>query len=247
MSRSLLAAFRITKVAVPGWEADDVIGTLVAKAKEQDVETVIVSGDKDLYQLIEPGVFLLNPGRGGPAGVEETWVDETNASERLGRGSRARWWTTSLWSGDSSDNVPGVKGIGDKGARLLLAQFGDLDTLLARAGEVTQKRSPRSAGAVRRGSEALTPAGDDPDAMRRCRSISRRALRRSRTVRTAARGSLAARVPFARRQAAVAESRSHESRAGSREPEPGAASREPDARCAPAVSRLTTYVLTTPR
>ena len=137
---SLLAAFRVVKVAVPGWEADDVIGTLAAKAREQGVEAVIVSGDKDFYQLIEPGVFLLNPGRGGPAGVEETWVDESNASERLGVTPRQVVDYLALL-GDSSDNVPGVKGIGDKGARLLLGEFGDLDTLLARAGEVTQKRS----------------------------------------------------------------------------------------------------------
>jgi DNA polymerase-1 len=140
---SLLAAFRVPKVAVQGWEADDVIGTLVAKAREQDVETVIVSGDKDLYQLIEPGVFLLNPGRGGPAGVEESWVDETNASERLGVMPRQVVDYLAL-VGDSSDNVPGVKGIGDKGARQLLAEYGDLDTILACAGEVTAKR-PREA------------------------------------------------------------------------------------------------------
>ena len=139
----LLAAFRIRKIAVPGWEADDVIGTFVSMARSQEIETVIVSGDKDLYQLIEPGVFLLNPGRGGPAGVEETWVDEANASERLGVTPRQVVDYLAL-VGDSSDNVPGVKGIGDKGARQLLAEYGDLETILARAGEVTQKR-PREA------------------------------------------------------------------------------------------------------
>ncbi len=137
---ALLAAFRVVKVAVAGWEADDVIGTLAAKAVEQGVETVIVSGDKDLYQLIAPGVSLLNPGRGGPAGVEETWVDESNASERLGVSPRQVVDYLAL-VGDSSDNVPGVRGIGDKGARLLLAEFGDLETLLARSAEVTQKRA----------------------------------------------------------------------------------------------------------
>ena len=140
---SLLAAFRVKKTVVSGWEADDVIGTLVAKAREQGIETVIVSGDKDLYQLIDSGVFLLNPGRGGPAGVEETWVDESNASERLGVTPRQVVDYLAL-VGDSSDNVPGVKGIGDKGARQLLAEYGDLDTILARAGEITQKR-PREA------------------------------------------------------------------------------------------------------
>ncbi|HKP30604.1 MAG TPA: DNA polymerase I [Gemmatimonadales bacterium] len=140
---SLLAAFRVKKTVVSGWEADDVIGTLVTKARDQGIETVIVSGDKDFYQLIEPGVFLLNPGRGGPAGVEESWVDESNASERLGVTPRQVVDYLAL-VGDSSDNVPGVKGIGDKGARQLLAEYGDLDALLERAGEITQKR-PREA------------------------------------------------------------------------------------------------------
>jgi DNA polymerase-1 len=101
---------------------------------------VIVSGDKDLYQLIGPGVALLNPGRGGPAGVEEQWVDESNAAERLGVPPRQVVDYLAL-VGDSSDNVPGVKGIGDKGARQLLAEYGDLDNLLARAADVPQKRA----------------------------------------------------------------------------------------------------------
>ena len=104
---------------------------------------MIVSGDKDFYQLIGPGVALLNPGRGGPAAVEETWVDESNASERLGVPPGQVVDYLAL-VGDSSDNIPGVKGIGEKGAQKLLAEYGDLDTLLARAAEVTAKR-PREA------------------------------------------------------------------------------------------------------
>ena len=80
----LLSAFDIPVVTVPGYEADDVIGTLATHAAAAGLQAVIVSGDKDLYQLIRPGVALLNPGRGGPAGVEEQWVDESNAAERLG-------------------------------------------------------------------------------------------------------------------------------------------------------------------
>ncbi|HEX9895495.1 MAG TPA: DNA polymerase I, partial [Gemmatimonadales bacterium] len=140
---ALLAAFRVPLVAVPGWEADDVIGTLAHQAIGQGLQSVIVSGDKDLYQLIRPGVALLNPGRGGSAGIEEQWVDLSNATERLGV-APAQVVDYLALVGDSSDNIPGVKGIGDKGARQLLAQFGDLDSILARAGEVTQKR-PREA------------------------------------------------------------------------------------------------------
>src|SRR5438093_528196 len=80
------------------------------------LQAVIVSGDKDFYQLIGPGVTLLNPGRGGPAAVDESWVDESNASERLGVGPRQVVDFLAL-VGDTSDNIPGVKGIGEKGAQ----------------------------------------------------------------------------------------------------------------------------------
>ena len=137
---TLLAGFRIPLIAVDGYEADDVIGTLAVRAAAQGLEAVIVSGDKDFYQLIRPGIALLNPGRGGPAGVEELWVNEANASERLGiPPSQVTDYLALL--GDASDNVPGVKGIGEKGAVQLLQEFGNIETLLARAEEVKQKRS----------------------------------------------------------------------------------------------------------
>ncbi len=140
---ALLAAFRIPVLAVDGYEADDVIGTLARREAAAGRQVVIVSGDKDFYQLIGPRIALLNPGRGGPAGVDEVWVDEGNAAERLGvsPGQVADYLAL---VGDSSDNVPGVKGIGEKGAVQLLAEYGDLETLLARAGEITAKR-PREA------------------------------------------------------------------------------------------------------
>jgi len=139
----LLEAFGIPLIAIPGYEADDVIGTLAAAGADRGLQVVIVSGDKDFYQLVGPRVALLNPGRGGPAAVDETWVDEGNASERLGVEPRQVIDFLAL-VGDSSDNIPGVKGIGEKGAQKLLAEFGDLDTILARAGEITAKR-PREA------------------------------------------------------------------------------------------------------
>lgn len=139
----LLAAFRIPLVAVDGYEADDVIGTLAKRAAAAGLEAVIVSGDKDFYQLIGPGIALLNPGRGGPAGVDESWVTEANASERLGIPPHQVTDYLAL-VGDTSDNVPGVKGIGEKGAVQLLTEYGDLETMIARAAEITQKR-PREA------------------------------------------------------------------------------------------------------
>src|SRR3954451_3466618 len=139
----LLEAFGIPVVAIKGYEADDVIGTLAQAASQRGMQAVIVSGDKDFYQLVGPGIALLNPGRGGPAAVDEVWVDESNAADRLGVPPRQVVDFLAL-VGDSSDNIPGVKGIGEKGAQKLLAEFGDLETLLARAEEVTAKR-PREA------------------------------------------------------------------------------------------------------
>ena len=139
-SCQLLEAVRVPVVTVRGYEADDVIGTLATLGADAGLQVVIVSGDKDFYQLVRPGIALLNPGRGGPAAVDEHWVDERNASERLGVPPERVADFLAL-VGDSSDNVPGVRGIGEKGAQKLLAEFGDLDTLLARAGDVTAKRA----------------------------------------------------------------------------------------------------------
>jgi len=136
----LLAAWRVPLIAVEGYEADDVIGTLAGQAAAAELQVVIVSGDKDFYQLIGPHVALLNPGRGGPGAVEETYVDESNAAERLGvPPAQVRDYLALV--GDSSDNVPGVKGIGDKGARKLLEEFGDLENVLRHAADVSAKRT----------------------------------------------------------------------------------------------------------
>ncbi len=139
----ILDAYRIPILSLPGYEADDVIGTLVARSVEAGVNVVVVSGDKDFQQLVKPGVWLLNPGRGGPANVEEHWVGVENASERLGV---APEFVTDYMAlvGDSSDNIPGVRGIGDKTAAELVKQYGHLESILAHASEITKKR-PREA------------------------------------------------------------------------------------------------------
>jgi len=136
----ILAAFRVPVLGLDGYEADDVIGTLAGQAAQRGLHTVIVSGDKDFYQLIGPHIALLNPGRGGPAAVEEQWVDPSNASERLGV-PPGRVVDYLALVGDASDNIPGVKGVGEKTALELLAAHGDLDTILARAAELPGKRA----------------------------------------------------------------------------------------------------------
>ncbi|MES3035049.1 MAG: DNA polymerase I [Gemmatimonadota bacterium] len=141
--RKLLEAYDTPIISLEGFEADDVIGTLAKQGVENGLNVVVVSGDKDFHQLVRPGVWLLNPGRGGPASVDEHWVGVENGSERLGVPPER---TTDFLAlvGDASDNVPGVKGIGEKGAQELISEFGDLDAILANVAKITKKR-PREA------------------------------------------------------------------------------------------------------
>jgi DNA polymerase-1 len=139
----LLAAFRIPVIAVEGFEADDVIGTLARQAEKRDLNVVIVSGDKDFHQLVGPRIWLLNPGRGGPAAVDEQFIGLQNANERLGVPPERVTDYLAL-VGDTSDNVPGVSGIGDKTAQELIGAYGELENILSHASEITKKR-PREA------------------------------------------------------------------------------------------------------
>jgi DNA polymerase I len=140
---AVLAAQNIPIISLQGYEADDVIGTLARQGVEAGLNVIVVSGDKDFQQLVRPGVWLLNPGRGGPANVEEQWVSVENGSDRLGVPPALVTDYLAL-VGDSSDNVPGVKGIGEKTAQELVSSFGTLDNILAHAAELTKKR-PREA------------------------------------------------------------------------------------------------------
>ncbi len=139
----LLRAYRIPVLSVEGYEADDVIGTLAIQGLSRGLNVVIVSGDKDFHQLVQPGIWLLNPGRGGPAAVDEQWIGVENETERLGVAGR---FVTDYLAlvGDSSDNVPGVKGIGEKTAVELIQTYGDLEDILANVESISKKR-PREA------------------------------------------------------------------------------------------------------
>jgi DNA polymerase-1 len=139
----MLEGYRIPIITLPGFEADDVIGALAKQCVDQKMNVVVVSGDKDFQQLVQPGVWLLNPGRGGNARVEEHWVGMENANERLGVPPHLVTDYLAL-VGDSSDNVPGVRGIGDKGACELVNEYGDIESILANVENIKKKR-PREA------------------------------------------------------------------------------------------------------
>ena len=116
-----------------GFEADDVIGTMARKAASQGFQVAIVTGDKDFFQLVGDGIRVYNPRDDG------AWFDAAGVKEKFGVEPNQVIDVLALM-GDSIDNVAGVPGIGEKGARDLIATYGSLDELLARAGEVTQKK-----------------------------------------------------------------------------------------------------------
>ncbi|HUF75218.1 MAG TPA: DNA polymerase I [Longimicrobiales bacterium] len=141
--RDIVTGFRDTCVELDGYEADDVIGTLAVKARDAGLEAVIVSGDKDFYQLVCPGIHLLNPGRGGATGVAAEWVTEENAGDKFGLPpSQVADYLALV--GDSSDNLPGARGIGPTTAVALLQEHPDIEELIAHAAEVKPARASKS-------------------------------------------------------------------------------------------------------
>ncbi len=141
--RDIVAGFHDPVIELEGYEADDVIGTLAVKARDAGLEAVIVSGDKDFYQLVGPGIHLLNPGRGGATGVAAEWVTEENASEKFGIPPTQVADYLAL-VGDSSDNIPGARGVGPKTALQLLQEHPDIEALIAHAAELKPARASKS-------------------------------------------------------------------------------------------------------
>ena len=125
-------ALRLPVVSAQGYEADDVIATLTREAVGQGFDVVIITSDKDLLQLVCDHVSVLSPGRDGKP---EKRYDRAGVIEKMGVPPERVVDLLAL-VGDASDNIPGVPGIGDKGARELIQQFGSLNELLARASEV---------------------------------------------------------------------------------------------------------------
>jgi DNA polymerase-1 len=130
--KRFIAANRIPCLEAPGYEADDVIGTLAVWASGQGAEVVIISGDKDLLQLVTPQVQIWDTVKDeviGPAKVEERFgVPATKLVELMGL------------AGDSSDNIPGVPGIGPKTAQRLIKEFGSVEELLSDLAKIPREK-----------------------------------------------------------------------------------------------------------
>jgi len=162
-------ALGIPALELPGFEADDILGTLATKAHAAGFDAMIVASDKDLMQIVGDGVRMMLPHK------DDLVLDAAGVQEFFGVRPDQVVDVLALW-GDASDNIPGVSGIGEKGAKQIIAAFGDLETAIARAGEIS-RRSYRDnlvaeADQARFSRELATIARDapiafDPDALRR--------------------------------------------------------------------------------
>ncbi|MFB6259433.1 MAG: 5'-3' exonuclease H3TH domain-containing protein, partial [Thiohalorhabdaceae bacterium] len=131
----LAAAFGLPVLVEEGVEADDVIGTLASQAEALGRDVMIVTGDKDMAQLVNGHTFLLDT-------MKDRLIDEPAVRERWGVGPEAVPDFLAL-VGDKVDNIPGVPGVGEKTAAKLLQTYGSLEDLLARADELTGKTGER--------------------------------------------------------------------------------------------------------
>jgi DNA polymerase-1 len=125
-------ALGVPTLIAPGFEADDVLASVARQAREAGHPVVVVASDKDMLQIVGDGISLLNPHKNNllldAVGVENVFgVRPDQVTDVL-----------ALW-GDSSDNVPGVTGIGEKGAKQIIADFGDLEAAISRAAEIRRK------------------------------------------------------------------------------------------------------------
>ena len=177
LMRETVRAFGLQPVEQDRYEADDLIATYAREARERGADVLIISADKDLMQLLEPGVAMYDPASGDQKAAgsrAERKIGEAEVFDYFGVPPN-RVVDVQALAGDSTDNVPGARGIGLKTAAQLITEFGDLDTLLARAGEIKQPKrretltDPESVALIKtsrdlvrlvRDVEVLTPLDD---------------------------------------------------------------------------------------
>jgi len=165
--KKVCEVLRVPTLEKEGYEADDLIGTLARQARERGLEVVIVTSDKDMLQLVDDRVSVLKPQREA-GGRKEAYVRLDPAGVETAFGVRpAQVVDVLALMGDASDNVPGVPGIGEKGAREIIRSYGDLDSALA-AAEALDKGAGQDAAAAstaaprKGGRREAAEAGDGP-------------------------------------------------------------------------------------
>ncbi|MDI6765663.1 MAG: DNA polymerase I [Bacteroidota bacterium] len=133
--KEVVKAFNVPSIEMNGYEADDIMGTLARKAEQQGIETFLVTGDKDFMQLISPLIKMYKPGKRG-----DDWeiVDERGVKEKFGVTPEHVIDVLGL-TGDKSDNVPGIPGIGEKTAIPLVQEYGTIEKIIAQVEKIPQK------------------------------------------------------------------------------------------------------------
>ncbi len=160
--REIVQAFHIPIFEMEGFEADDALGTLSRQASEQNIDAIIVTGDADAMQLVEPGVKVFAPKR---SFNDTALYDEAAVSHKYGVSPR---YITDLkgLKGDPSDNIPGVPGIGEKTATRLINKFGSMEEIYASIDQVTPPRLrellKKNEDVARRSKELVTIVTDAP-------------------------------------------------------------------------------------
>lgn len=133
--RRMISAFNIRIFEMPGYEADDILGTIARRAESEGANVFIVTGDKDMLQLVDNRVRIYDP-------MKDRVFDKAFVRERYGVGPERITDFLAL-TGDAVDNIPGIKGVGEKTARELLAEFGSLDDILNNAEKIKRDRLKR--------------------------------------------------------------------------------------------------------
>ncbi len=130
--RKMISAFNIKIFELPGYEADDILGTIAKEAASKGIDVFIVTGDKDMLQIVNNRVKIYDP-------MKDKILDEIYINERYGIGPERITEFMAL-TGDAVDNIPGIKGVGEKTARELLSEFESLDDLLNNANKIRKDK-----------------------------------------------------------------------------------------------------------
>lgn len=130
--KEIIRSFKISSFEMPGYEADDIISTIAKKAASQNIDVFILSGDKDMMQVVGSGIKIYDP-------MKDVIIDENHVKERFGVPPE-RLPEIMAITGDAIDNIPGVKGIGEKTAKELLSKTGSLDELINHPEKIGSER-----------------------------------------------------------------------------------------------------------